>query len=418
MPSMNDDKPFWRSLAEYENPAGPIETPEFDAPFEPPTSPERRRFLQLTGASMALASASACRFEEDKLLPFTQQPEGVVPGVPRYFMTAMDFKGAGVGLKVKSFDGRPIKIDGNPAHPDSLGATSAQHQATLLDLYDPDRSQSFARGGNTAAGGDSTEGRGSLADASETDFRVFALDHFKALRASRGRGLAVLAGMSSSQSLADMRTRWQARFPEGQWYEYEPAATDNERIGSNLAFGAAYRSHLRLDRAKVIVSLDADLLGSRVDSLALARGWASRRDPRADMNRMYVFESSLSETGSGADHRFAVRSEHIKAIAAYLDAALSQRAGGVSLPGSAQPKPSAKVLDEPALQKILAALVGDLLANRGASLVVVGPTQPPEVHALGHRLNALLGNVGSTIEYSSVQGTRDVSSADNLANLL
>ena len=176
---MNDDKPFWRSLAEYENPAGPRETPEFDAPFEPPTSPERRRFLQLTGASMALASAS-CRFEEDKLLPFTQQPEGVVPGVPRYFMTAMDFKGAGVGLKVKSFDGRPIKIDGNPAHPDSLGATTAQHQAALLELYDPDRSQGFAKGTGSA-----------LADASETDFRVFALDHFKALRAGGAQAIGV-----------------------------------------------------------------------------------------------------------------------------------------------------------------------------------------------------------------------------------
>jgi Fe-S-cluster-containing dehydrogenase component len=418
MPSMNDDKPFWRSLAEYENPAGPSETPEFDAPFEPPTLPERRRFLQLTGATMALASASACRFKEDKLLPFTQQPEGVVPGVPRYFMTAMDFKGAGVGLKVKSFDGRPIKIDGNPAHPDSLGATSAQHQAMLLDLYDPDRSQGFAKAGGSSEGNDSSEGRGSLVDASETDFRVFALDHFKALRASSGRGLAVLAGVSSSQSLADMRARWQARYPASQWYEYEPVATDNERIGSNLAFGAAYRSHFHLDRAKVIVSLDADLLGSRVDSLALARGWSSRRDPRGDMNRMYVFESSLSETGSGADHRFAVRSEHIKALAAYLDAELSQRGGGAAVPGSPQPKPSAKVLDEPALQKILAALVSDLLANRGASLVVVGPSQPPEVHALGHRINALLGNVGSTLEYSSVQGAPDVSSADNLANLL
>ncbi|HTV18164.1 MAG TPA: Fe-S-cluster-containing hydrogenase [Polyangiaceae bacterium] len=405
---MNDDKPFWRSLAEYENPAGPSETPEFEAPLDPPTSTERRRFLQLTGASMALASASACRFKEDKLLPFVQQPEGVVPGVPRYFMTAMDFKGAGVGLKVKSFDGRPIKIDGNPAHPDSFGATTAQHQATLLDLYDPDRSQAFAKG----------DGKGSLTDVSETDFRVFALEHFKALRSAQGRGLAVLVGESSSQSVADMRARWQARYPQGQWYEYEPAATDNERIGSNLAFGSAYRTHLKLEAAKVIVSLDADLLGARSDSLALARAWASRRDPRSEMNRMYVFESSLSETGSGADHRFAVRSEHIKAIAAYLDAELSQRLGASGVAGAAQPKPAAKVLDEPALQKILAAAVSDLAANRGASVVAVGATQPPEVHALAHRINALLGNVGSTVEYSSVQGARDVSSADNLTNLL
>src|SRR5688572_8270249 len=174
MPSMNDEKRLWRSLAEFADPAGPSETPEFDAPIDPPTSPERRHFLQLSGATVALASASACRFEEDKLLPFVQQPEGVMLGFPRYFMTAMELKGAAVGLRVKSFDGRPIKIDGNPAHPDSLGATTAQHQAALLELYDPDRSQGFAKGTGSA-----------LADASETDFRVFALDHFKALRAAK-----------------------------------------------------------------------------------------------------------------------------------------------------------------------------------------------------------------------------------------
>src|SRR5688572_2719542 len=162
MPSMNDDKRFWRSLAEFNDPTGPSETPEFDAPLDPPTSAERRNFLKLTGASMALASASsACRFEEDKLLPFTQRPEGVVPGIPRYFMTAMELRGSGVGLRVKSFDGRPIKVDGNPDHPDSLGATTPWHQASLLDLYDPDRSKAFAK----FAGGVAT-------DASETDFRV------------------------------------------------------------------------------------------------------------------------------------------------------------------------------------------------------------------------------------------------------
>jgi hypothetical protein len=200
---MNDTKPFWRSLAEHENPSGPSETPEFEAPLDPPTLPERRRFLKLTGASVALASASACHFKEDKLLPFVQQPEGVVPGVPRYFMTAMDLRGAAVGLKVKSFDGRPIKIDGNPAHPDSLGATTAQHQATLLELYDPDRSRGFARLADGAA-----------TAASETDFRTFALDHFKALRTQNGRGLSVISGSSSSPTLADMRVRWQARLPE------------------------------------------------------------------------------------------------------------------------------------------------------------------------------------------------------------
>jgi Fe-S-cluster-containing dehydrogenase component len=410
---MNDDNRFWRSLAEYENPAGPAETPEFDAPFEPPTLPERRRFLQVTGASMALASASACHFKEDKLLPFAQQPEGVVPGVPRYFMTAMDLKGAGVGLKVKSFDGRPIKIDGNPSHPDSLGATNAQHQATLLELYDPDRSSSFAK----LTAGDLTARTVTLSN--ETEFRVFALEHFKALRAQNGRGLVVLSGASSSPSLADMRARWKARFPQSAWYVYEPALSDNEQSGSGLAFGGAYRTHFRIERANVIVSLDADLIGSRIDSLALARAWAGGRNPASGkMNRMYVFESSLTETGSAADHRFAVRSEHIKALAAYLDSELSRRSTAAGVAGAAQAKPDAKFLDDPVLSKIVAAAVGDLLAHRGASIVAVGSSQPPEVHAIIHRINALLGNVGATVEYTAVRGPVDAASADNLANLL
>ncbi|HWO13638.1 MAG TPA: molybdopterin oxidoreductase, partial [Polyangiaceae bacterium] len=404
---MKDEKPFWRSLAEYQDPPGPGETPEFDAPLDPPTSLERRRFLKLTGASVALASASACRFKEDKLLPMTQQPEGVVPGVARYFMTAMDLRGAGVGLKVKSFDGRPIKIDGNPAHPDSLGATTAQHQASLLELYDPDRSRGFAK----SVGG-------ALVDSTETDLRVFTLDHFRALRVARGRGLAVLTGVSSSPTLADMKARWQERFPEAAWYEYEPAASDGERLGSLLAFGGAYRSQLALGRATIIVSLDADLFGARTDGLACSRAWAARRNPASgEMNRVYAFESSLSETGSAADHRFAIRAEHVKALAAYLDSELSRQISGASLPGVAQPKPSARFLDEPALQKILVAAVSDLLAHRGESLVVVGAAQPPEVHALGHRLNALLGNVGKTLTYTQEPRASGPGPVESLATL-
>ena len=322
---MNDDPKFWRSLAEH---AGdyPSETPEFESPLDPPTSEDRRRFLQISGASLALAGAAACRFKEDKLLPHTQQPEGVIPGVPQYFMTAMDLGGAAVGLKVKSYDGRPIKVDGNPSHPDSLGATGPRHQAAVLELYDPDRSTTFAR-----------KSEGELAPASETDFRVFAREHFRAL--GTGSGLRVLSGVSSSPSVADMKARFLSRFPESKWYEYEPAATANEWFGSQLAFGSAHRTHLRLAQAKVIVCLDADVIGSRSDSLAVARAWATGRHPESGkMNRLYAFESSLSETGAVADHRFSLRSEHIKAVAAFIDAEVSrhvdERSDGLDVLGA------------------------------------------------------------------------------------
>jgi molybdopterin-containing oxidoreductase family iron-sulfur binding subunit len=406
---MNDQERYWRSLTEHATaPERDEARPEFEDPLEPPSKEERRHFLKLTAASVALAgSASACRWHEDQLLPHVQQPEGVVPGVPRFFMTAMELGGAAVGLRVKSYDGRPIKIDGNAAHPDSLGATNARHQAAVLGLYDPDRSRSFS---NLA--------EGQRKAASEVEFRVFAREHFSALQAQRGRGLAVLSGSSSSPSVADMKARWQARFPDAHWFEYEPVVPHNERLGSRLAFGKVVRTRLALERARIIVSLDADLLGSRPDSLALARAWASGRQPESGkMSRSYVFESSLSEMGAVADHRFSLRAEHIKALAAHLDAELSHRLGAPASLGLAQPAPAAKFLEDPALHKFVTALIGDLAIAPGASVVVAGATQPPEVHALVHRINAVLRNVGSTVHYFQGIDSIEPSPAESLRAL-
>jgi molybdopterin-containing oxidoreductase family iron-sulfur binding subunit len=405
---MNDEKRYWRSLAEHAtSPREDEARPEFEVPLEPPSQEERRHFLKLTAASVALAGAAGCRWQEDHLLPHTQQPEGVVPGIPRYFMTAMELGGAGVGLRVKSYDGRPIKVDGNPAHPDSLGASDARHQAAVLGLYDPDRSRGF-----------SSLAEGRHKPASETEFRVFAREHFGALQAQRGRGLAVLAGESSSPSIADMRARWQARFPEARWFEYEPVSSPSERLGSRLAFGKVVRTRLVLDKARIIVSLDADILGSRPDSLALARAWAKGRQPESGkMSRSYVFESSLSETGAVADHRFSLRAEHIKPLAAYLDAQLSHRLAAPAALGAPQPAPAAKFLEEPELRKLLTAMIADLAVQPGASVVVAGAAQPPEVHALVHRINAVLRNVGSTVQYLEGLDSSEPSASEALRAL-
>jgi MoCo/4Fe-4S cofactor protein with predicted Tat translocation signal len=407
MPSMNDEPRYWRSLAEHATaPEQSGERPEFETPLDPPSNEERRDFLKLTAASVALAGSSACRWHEDQLLPHTQQPEGVVPGVPRFFMTAMDVGGAAVGLRVKSYDGRPIKIDGNASHPDSLGASNARHQAAVLGLYDPDRSSSFVHVANKRE------------KASEVEFRVFAREHVAALQAKQGRGLHVLSGASSSPSVADMKARWQARFPEARWHEYEPVSSPNERLGSKLAFGKVVRTRLALERARVIVSLDADILGSRPDSLALSRAWSAGRQPDSGkMNRLYVFESSLSETGAVADHRFSLRSEHIKALAAVLDAELSKRLGAPAALGPAQAAPAAKFLEDAGLRKFVTALVGDLAVQTGASVVVAGAAQPPEVHALVHRLNAVLRNVGSTVHYLAGIDSSEPGPADALRGL-
>jgi len=404
MPSMNEDQRYWRSLTELATPSDEREAgPEFETPLDAPSQEERRHFLKLGAASIALASTTACRWHEDHLLPHTQQPEGVVPGVPRYFTTAMELGGAALGLRVKSYDGRPIKIDGNPNHPDSLGATGARHQAAVLGLYDPDRSSSFVH----IAGG-------ARSKVTETDFRVFSRPHFAALKAKQGRGLYVLSGSSSSPSVADMKARWHAYYPEARWYEYEPVSSPNERLGSQLAFGAPFKTVLRLDRARVILSLDADFLAARADSLVLARDWARGRQPESgQMNRLYVFESSLGETGAVADHRYSLRAEHIKALAAHLEGELSKRLGA---PGVAQPAPAAKFLEEPALRKLVNAVIGDLASQPGTSLVLVGATQPPEVHALGHRINAVLRNLGTTVQYVAAEPSES-SPAESIRSL-
>ncbi|HVU06113.1 MAG TPA: TAT-variant-translocated molybdopterin oxidoreductase [Polyangiaceae bacterium] len=395
MSSVNEktEKPrYWRSLAELEG------NPEFEKFVEhefadpvsdvPPNSPERRRFMQLMGASLALAGATGCRWEEDKILPQTRRPDGLIPGEPRYFASSMDIGGYAVGLHVKSYDGRPVKVEGNPNHPDSRGACGVFHQAALLEMYDPDRSKGFA----TYAGGKRTE-------SNLEAFLAAVKPLMAAARANQGRTFRVLSESSSSQSVADMKRRLLAALPEAKWYEYEPVSDDDARLGSELAFGAAYRPVYSLEKASVILSLDGDFLSGRQE-LRLAPGFAEGRSPeKGEMNRLYVIESTFSMTGGLADHRLPLRSELVKAVAAALDASISAKAAPGAEMGAAQPKPAAAFLEDPKVAKFLSVLEKDLLENRGKSVVLVGEQQPPEVHALAHRLNAVLGNVGKTVAY-------------------
>lgn len=409
---MTKNHGYWRSLAEYNGTAPPLDgTPEFAEPAEIPSSSERRRFLQLMGASTALATAaSGCRWQEDKILPYTKRPEGSAPGEPRSFHTAMELGGAAVGLKVKSVDGRPLKVDGNRAHADSLGASTQWHQASILELYDPDRSRGYAQ-----RVGDQ------LHDIEASEFRVFAKAHFRAARNTRGKGLHVIAGSTTSVAVAQAKSRFMARYPEASWHEYEAVAADNPRNASVIAFGQGFRTHTHLERAKLIVALDADPIGSGPAHLSAARGWSKGRDPsQPQMNRVYSFESSLSDTGVAAEHRFSLRREHIKALAAYLDASLDTAVGTApGAWGASQPMPKAAFLSDEGLAKILRALVADLAAHRGTSLVVAGESQPPEVLALVHRINARLGNVGKTVTYSAleVSEAQRPSSAESLSKL-
>ncbi len=378
MPSMTNNqrtRQHWRSLAEL------ADAPEFraflEAEFPKKADPEgmsRRRWLQLMGASLALAGTVGCRWEKEAILPFAERPEGRIPGVAERYATAMDLSANAVGLLVTVYDGRPIKIEGNPNHPQSLGATDAFSQAAILNLYDPDRSRHVLRR--------DLEDRGLIAQWAEFD--AFASDHFGQLRQKKGKGLAFLAEADSSPTVSRLQSQLLEAFPEATWYQYEALSRDNERAGAAMAFGQPYRMQLHLDKAEVIVSLESDLFGDHPTALQNIRQYAGGREPDAKMNRLYVAESCYTITGAAADHRVPVRSSQIGRFLVAIESALA---------GDSD-------LAEPAWQKYIDAIVDDLQHHSGKSLLVAGAGQPAEVHAAIHRLNASLGNIGQTITYT------------------
>jgi molybdopterin-containing oxidoreductase family iron-sulfur binding subunit len=387
---------YWRSMAELDQTPGfraALEQ-EFSEPLEqlPPDSPARRRFMQVMGASFSMAGLAGCRWREDKIVPMTRRPEGVIPGTTSRYATAMELNGVAVGIHATSYDGRPIKVDGNPLHPETLGAASVYHQGSVLNVYDPDRSDAVS------------EKSGSKRQPSTFEaFDKAAKEQVKKLRANRGEGLRVLSERSSSPTLLALKERWLAAFPLSRWVTYEPLASNSRAAGTALAFGKPHRVHYNFTEAKVIVSLDADFMnvGAFPAGLANARGLTKGRTPdHGEMNRLYVIESAFSNTGATADHRLALRSEQIKAVSAFLDAEISAKANPLPEHGAGQPKPSAEFLADPKVAKFLGAIVKDLLANVGKSLIVAGLHQPAEVHALVERLNVLLGNQGRTVSYT------------------
>ncbi len=340
----------------------------------------RRTFVKLMGASIALAGLTGCRRPEEKIYPFGKQPETYTHGVPQYFATAMPTRSGAVPLVAKQHDGRPVKVEGNERHPDSNGGTDAYTQASILDLYDPDRAHRFIKGGSTA----------SLESAME-----FLANLATSEAANKGLGLAILAGRSSSPSRARLRQSIAAKLPAAKWYSYESVDFDVHRAGAGVATGASVRPYYRLDAAEVVVSLDCDFLGREEDSARLSRGFARRRklasaaDP---MNRLYVAEGVLSLTGSNADHRLRLASGQVFALAAALAAEILP-AGDARQAASAVAKPVG--VDAKWIQECAA----DLAANKGKAVVLAGYNQPAAVHALAHAINAAIGAIGKTIDF-------------------
>jgi molybdopterin-containing oxidoreductase family iron-sulfur binding subunit len=326
--------------------------------------------LELLGASLALGGATSCtRQPPEKIVPYVTAPEEVVPGKPLFYATAFLLGQVASGILVESHLGRPTKIEGNPDHPASLGATSPLAQASILGLYDPDRSKVVIRQGRIS---------------SWVTFLAAAAAEREKLLARRGAGFRVLTEPVTSPSLAAALRRLLAELPEAQWHQYQPVTGDNARQGARLAFGEPVNVVYRLENADVIVSLDADLLGSGPGAVRYAREFSGRRRPDhpKGMNRLYVAEPAPSVTGAIADHRRALSNRQVELAARALAARLGL---GVSSPPEA-----------PA-QEWIAAVAADLEQHRGRSLVVAGEHQPPAVHVLAHAINHRLGNFGQTV---------------------
>ena len=388
---------YWRSLESL------AETPEFKEFLHrefPQNASEwldpvgRRNFLKLMGASLALAGVSACtRQPEEELVPYVRQPEELVPGKPLFFATAMPMNGAGMGLLVESHEGRPTKIEGNPDHPSSRGATDVFAQAAILGLYDPDRSQTLTNLGEIRP------------------FSTFAAAGQGVLgsqQASQGAGIRILTETVASPTLAAQITALLGQYPRAKWMQWEPLGRHNAREGSRAAFGEYVDAQYALDKATVILSLDADFLCTGAAGLKNARAFASRRRAEADRsqaNRLYAVESSPTNTGSRADHRLPLRATEIEAFTRALASQLGVGgAGAASAPASAS--------------AWMAPLVSDLQAHRGQSLVIAGDGQPPIVHALAHAINDALGNVGATVTYTQTAEAQPMNQLAGLRELL
>jgi len=381
---------YWRSLDELEQTtefreAVQREFPNDDWDRLPPAT--RRQFLKVMGASFALAGLTACRWPKEEIVPFAHRPEGRTPGVPQRFATSMEIGGAALGLLVTSFDGRPIKAEGNPLHPDSLGALSAVAQAEILQLYDPDRSRRLLlrEGGQEYV-------------KDWNDFESLAAERF----AQAGAGVAVLAGASSSPTLAALRERFLTAHPDARWYEHEPISRDDEREGTRLVFGSMVRTHPHLGGAEVVACFDADPLFDHPAALRLAREFAAARNPESGSGaRLYVGESGYSLTGARADHRLPVASSRVPALlAAVANSLVAEH--GLELPAAAAG--FAGAIDHSATddeRHFVDLLAADLMAHRGHGVVLVGPRQAPAVHALAAVLNHALTATGSTITYTA-----------------
>jgi molybdopterin-containing oxidoreductase family iron-sulfur binding subunit len=366
---------YWRSLEEL---AGSAEFQEMLHREFPKGASEwldgfsRRGFLKTMGASLALAGLTGCtRMPNTEIVPYVKQPENVVPGRPMFYATAFTLGGYASPILVESHLFRPTKVEGNPQHPASLGGTDVYAQASILDLYDPDRAQNITYLGDVR---------------SWNAFMEAVRGPLNVQKSLAGSGVRILTQTVSSPTLAAQIRGYLAANPMAKWHVYEPINRDNVYEGAKLAFGEPVETRYDLSKADVILSLDADFLYAGFPGSArYTRDFAARRNPDANMNRLYVVESTPSSTGMKADHRLPLRARDFEAFSQTLAAVIGVKVGEIGPWGESE---------------FIKAVAADLTKHGGSSVVIAGDHQPPSLHVLAHAINDALGNVGKTVFYT------------------
>ncbi len=390
---------YWRSLGQV------ADTPEFktwvarefpEGASEINSETSRRSFMKYMAASAALAglSLSACRREEKNLVPFSRGVEWSVPGKPIFYATSRPHRRGAQPLVVATHDGRPTKVEGNPFHPACNGATDIHSQASLLDMYDPDRSRHFLNDGKVAE---------------EKDFTAAIEALLKG--ASDGSGIAFLTEHFTSPTFRRLRDELAAKMPEALWAEYEPLGGEEARVANEAAFGKGLRPIPNLEKADAILALDCDFLGFDEGTLEGIRAFSKRRSPEQAMNRLYVVENRYTVTGGMADHRLRVQAGKVANVARQIAEIVGNKIGDETLKSVV-----AKFPQTPAFAaeqgKWIAEAAEDLILKKGAALVLVGYRQPAAVQALVHAINAALGALGSTVVGRKTSGKPGATIAD------
>ncbi len=387
-------KRYWQSLDDLAETPGFVEMLREEFPrqaSELTDGMSRRGFMKVMGASLALAGVTGCTKQPDEpILPYIKQPEDLVLGRPNFFATAFPFPTGAIPVLVTSHEYRPTKVDGNPEHPVAKGRSDLFTQASLLDLYDPDRSQHVVK---ISAG-----------EAINSDFGAFSDAFRNAIQSTPGgQGVAILSETIISPSLGAQWKQLQAKYPQARLAQWEPVNRDSARVASKAALGDFYDAQYRLENADVILSLDADFLTSNAfpGFLTMSAAYAERHryESGKPMNRLYVVETMPTVTGAKAEHRLPLKPSDVETFAAAL-------VSGSGFAGSE------------GAQKFFAAVLADLKKAGSKAVVIAGEQSSPTVQAAAHALNAQLGAVGSTVVYTETVAAIPTVQNDDLKALV